>query len=481
MPQHKRSAFRIPARRAVPVAVLSVASALALYATLAAPSATAAPTVRSDFNGDGYADLAVGVPGGSADGIAKAGFVHILWGSANGLDGTATKISQASEGIPGTAEAADRFGFAVQAADFDDDGFADLAVTAPGEQVTDTSTTHEGAAYVLWGSAKGLKSGLTVAKGVDGQQLGRLLTAGDYDDDGDQDLVLTVAGEEGGSAMLRPGPLTKEQPLDLVEGYDFGDARALTSADFDGDGTDDLAATFQGTESSGTRVRTLVSGTWTTLWRTTDFGTALAAGDFDGDGRKDLAIGDVHANSEAESTYCEDRLGGAVATVYGAAGSTLGGKVTCTTQSSPEVGGTAESGDNFGASLAVADLGGSGDGLLAGASHEAVGSVAKAGAYWELRAGSDGVFTGPSFTQNSSGIAGTAEEGDLFGTALTSAPYDDAHHGDLVIGAPGENAGTGGVWYRPSAGDATRLAAVSFTPGKLDLSGAVAYGGVLGK
>jgi hypothetical protein len=474
----------------VPVAVLGVATAIALYATVAVPSAGAAPGVRSDFNGDGYADLAVGVPGGTADSRARAGFVHILWGSADGLGGSATKISQASAGIPGTAEAADQFGYAVQAADFDDDGFSDLAVSAPGEKVTDTSTTHEGAAYVLWGSAKGLKSGVTVAKGQEGQQLGRLLTAGDYDDDGDADLGLSVEGEEGDSTLLRPGPLATDAPTELVEGYDFGDVRALTSADLDGDGTDDLAVTYQGLESSGTRVRTLASGGWKTLWFSGDFGTALAAGDFDGDGRADLAIGQVHSDPETGGTYCEDVLGGAIAVVYGEPGSTLGGPRTCTAQSSPGVGGTAESEDNFGDALAVTDLDGSGrDGLLAGASHEAVGPVARAGAYWELRAGSAGMLTGPSFTQNSSGVPGRAETGDLFGAAVTSASYDGVRYGDEVIGAPGETVsesgstagGSGGVWYRPSAGDDPLLPAVSLTPAKLEVSGAVGYGGVLGR
>ncbi|TQE23820.1 VCBS repeat-containing protein [Streptomyces ipomoeae] len=473
-----RSRGRAP-RRVLPAAVLVVASGLAV-AALTAPSANAVAPVRGDFNGDGYADLAVGVPAGTADGQAKAGFVHVLWGSANGIGGSGTKISQASTGVPGTAEAGDQFGFAVQAADFNGDGLADLAVTAPGEQLS--SDAHEGAAYVLWGSAKGLKSGLTIAKGVQDQQLGRLLTVGDYDGDGDQDVVLTVAGEEGGASVLRPGPLTTAAPVTLVEGYTFGAARALTSADFDGDGADDLAVTFQGMESSGTRVRSLASGTWETRWYTSDWGSALAAGDFDGDDHTDLAIGEVHPNVEADGTYCEDRDGGAIATVYGAAGGTLGGKVTCTSQSSPHVGGTAEAEDNFGASLAVVDLDGSGpDSLLAGASHEAVGTVTRAGAYWELEAGPDGVFTGPSFSQNSSGVPGTAEKGDLFGAALTAADYDTKAYDDHVIGAPGENAPSGALWYRPSAGDGPRLAAVAFTPAKLGLSGAVAYGGVLGR
>ncbi|WP_159770633.1 FG-GAP-like repeat-containing protein [Streptomyces sp. HM190] len=476
-----RRALTVARPSALPAAVLVTVAGLGLgLGMVVAPPATAAGSVRGDFDGDGYADLAVGVPAGTADGHARAGFVHVLWGSADGLGGRSTRIDQASGGIPGTAEAGDQFGYAVRAADFDADGYADLVVTAPGEQVGGTGG-HEGAAYVLWGSARGLRAGLTVAKGEPGQRLGRLVTAGDYDGDGDRDLVLAVSGEEGGATVLRPGPLSAAAPTTLVEGYDFGDARALTSADFDGDGRDDLAVTYKGLEISGTRVRSLAPGGWTTRWQAADFGSALAAGDFDGDGRTDLAIGEVLPDPEAEHPSCADRLGGALATVYGAADSTLGGQVTCTTQSSPGVGGTAEAEDNFGAALAVVDLDRSGpDSLLVGASHEAVGSVVRAGAYWELEAGGDRVFTGPAFTQSSAGVPGTAEEGDLFGAAVAAADFDTAGYDDHVIGAPGENAPSGALWYRPSAGDASRLPAVSLTPAKLGLTGASGYGAVLG-
>ena len=36
---------------------------------------------RSDFNGDGAADLAVGVPGEDVDGISNAGAVNVISGS----------------------------------------------------------------------------------------------------------------------------------------------------------------------------------------------------------------------------------------------------------------------------------------------------------------------------------------------------------------------------------------------------------------
>ena len=53
---------------------------------------------------------------------------------------------------------------------------------------------------------------------------------------------------------------------------------------------------------------------------------------------------------------------------------------------------------------------------------------------------------------------------------MTAADFDTAKYDDHVIGVPGENTGSGAVWYRPSAGDAPRLAAVALAPAKLGLA-----------
>jgi hypothetical protein len=76
-----------------------------------------------DFNGDGFDDLAVGVPGEEVGGAAGAGGVNILYGSAGGLTGANQLLTQANP------EAGDSFGSAALAkGDFNHDGFTDLAV-----------------------------------------------------------------------------------------------------------------------------------------------------------------------------------------------------------------------------------------------------------------------------------------------------------------------------------------------------------------
>lgn len=119
-----------------------------------------------DVNGDGYADVAVGIPEEDLEaGQADAGSVVQLYGGAGGLSGTgAQAFTQDTAGVPGVAEAGDHFGAAVQLADTNGDGMADLSVGAPDE---DGAHTSSGAAWVLRGKAAGLTTDGVVSFGPD--------------------------------------------------------------------------------------------------------------------------------------------------------------------------------------------------------------------------------------------------------------------------------------------------------------------------
>ncbi|OKJ97244.1 FG-GAP repeat protein [Streptomyces sp. CB02400] len=92
----------------------------------------------ADIDGDGYADLAVGVPGEDIGTVADAGGVRILRGSAAGLTAVGAKsFDQSSAGVPGTAEKGDRWGGQVRLADTDADGRSELLAAAPGENTDD--------------------------------------------------------------------------------------------------------------------------------------------------------------------------------------------------------------------------------------------------------------------------------------------------------------------------------------------------------
>ncbi|MEN8163012.1 MAG: FG-GAP repeat protein, partial [Acidobacteriota bacterium] len=71
----------------------------------------------TDFNGDGFDDLAVGVPAEDINTTVNAGWVMILFGTATGVSVDNTTISQSNGG--GSVEEGDFFGWAVAAAPFE--------------------------------------------------------------------------------------------------------------------------------------------------------------------------------------------------------------------------------------------------------------------------------------------------------------------------------------------------------------------------
>ncbi|MFF5587239.1 FG-GAP-like repeat-containing protein [Streptomyces hygroscopicus] len=117
-----------------------------------------------DVNGDGYADVAVGIPYENLEaGQEESGSVVQLYGGPNGLSGTgAQAFTQATAGVPGAAEAGDHFGTAVRLADTDGDGKDDLAVGAPDE---DGAQADSGAVWVLRGRTGGLTTDGVVSFG----------------------------------------------------------------------------------------------------------------------------------------------------------------------------------------------------------------------------------------------------------------------------------------------------------------------------
>src|SRR5262245_9997165 len=113
------------------------------------------PVAAGDFDNDGYADLAIGVPRESIGTTEIAGAVNVLYGGAAGLTGAGSQyLNQNRPGVASFAETRDLFGVATAPSDFDLDGFADLAVGAAGESGT---TLHAvGGVNVFYGNSSGL-------------------------------------------------------------------------------------------------------------------------------------------------------------------------------------------------------------------------------------------------------------------------------------------------------------------------------------
>ena len=90
-----------------------------------------------DFDGDGYDDLAVGVPGEDFPNAAEAGLVQVYYGHPSGALTRWRFFRQAALLIDPQIEAGDRFGQVLATGDFNGDSYDDLAVGATGEDFGD--------------------------------------------------------------------------------------------------------------------------------------------------------------------------------------------------------------------------------------------------------------------------------------------------------------------------------------------------------
>ncbi|MDN3352976.1 FG-GAP-like repeat-containing protein [Actinomadura sp. DC4] len=473
--------------------------AAAIHAAAAPAKATAAAAVKAaatgakpyDFNGDGYADVALGDPYGKVGSLSSAGFVSIAYGAKTGATGSKKQvISQNTAGVPGSAEATDHFGYSVASLDYDHDGYADLLVGAPDEDTT--SGSNAGSETILWGSKSGLTGtgSQTLAEPSNagaGHRFGFALATGDIDGDGVTDWVDTSPGDayfwtfaSGGQALRATSartfhPATKFR---AVRGAKSGlkadavttlDALIPATGDVDGDGRTDLVVAWRNSKAEpksqyGFDVWTSVEATSPAneVLTKTD---ALAVGDFDGDGYADVAAG-ASDDSGREHSHLVVFKGDAS---VGMSDSTMINEDTA------GVPGATALGDKFGASLSAGDVNKDGKADLAvGLPGRTVSSKARAGEAIVLYGSASGLTgTGSqAVSQSTANVAGAAEVDDAFGTGVSLLDVTGDGRADLIAGASGENSLDGAVSVLlGGAGGVTGTGSTGFGAGTIGVTG----------
>jgi FG-GAP repeat/Trypsin len=447
-----------------------------------------------DFNNDSRDDLAVGFPGNQIEGNQRSGSINIYFGSETGLEFYQT-LDQSNLGMN---ETGDLFGTSLAAGDFDDDGIEDLAVGAPGEKPG--ADPRSGYVFLFKGTKSGLKpwfglsqNGLGANESSD--MFGYALAAGDFDDDGIEDLAVGAPGEKPGSdprsgyvflfkgtkSGLKPWSGLSQNGLGINESNDmFG--YALAAGDFDGDAIEDLAIgapgenpggpvidsenaytyrssgyvfVFKGTHSGLKKWKGLqqyiyaglklgIMGTFENSTQCKEhgdlFGWALAVGDFNHDNRQDLAVGAPgFAPPNLEEPTSSDIHTGAVFVFPG----TSKGPSEKWDYIIPE--GNKDQGDWFGASLATADFDGDQkDDLSVGAPGKSPWYGYESGlVYIYLGSSMSGSFY-PIKSSDAWYMFGQEpidlnDEGDWFGGALATGDFNNDGYADLIVGAQGQN------------------------------------------
>src|SRR5262245_20627429 len=236
------------------------------------PPGISSGVARGDFNGDGYGDLAVGVPYEDLNFVNAPGAVNIIYGSADGLTTNNDQFFEMRDfGLNLVANA--HFGWALAAGNFNGDDYSDLAIGVPGYV--------DGQILVLVGSANGLTTSGGVQLGFAGTRgrvasiegFGSALAWGDFNGDGFGDLAVGAPGSDVvGESLACFNSFTEDKAgaVSVLYGSSTGlrsfGAQVLYQGGCDPQGTGDLI------ESND------------------KFGSSLTAGDFDGDGRTDLVI-----------------------------------------------------------------------------------------------------------------------------------------------------------------------------------------------
>ena len=258
--------------------------------------------VGADLTGDGIDDLVVGAPDAGTD-SAYSGGVYVFDGPVRGtmLQDDASMTVPLPDGAWGA-------GIRLDAADFDDDGSAELLI---GGTRTD-STASSGGLWIYEGPLTGTSEPISsFSPGISTNFASSFQPLEDVDGDGRTDLV--VGGWQSnwsgtsltGQAWVFTGPVTSwslaDAAWDLTSArYSYFGSTVADAGDVDGDGYTDFWVTAPGQDETYLFLgaATPAASSWEdhalVLFNSenaTGSFQPLASGDFNGDGDVDVAMG----------------------------------------------------------------------------------------------------------------------------------------------------------------------------------------------
>jgi D-alanyl-D-alanine carboxypeptidase/FG-GAP repeat len=430
-----------------------------------------------DFNGDGFGDLASGVPGKLTVSTFRTGAVIVNRGTKWGIGWNNSAMLTPFDGghltDPGIGY---RFGRALAVGDFDGDGFDDLAVGASDSAVQRV--------FIYRGSPTGLLAAPTVWKAADysvssgsADEFGAALAAGRLDNDGYDDLVIGAPGRSGdtgavfvlrGSAgglvlpaaggVITPASFTftlssgcrfgSSLAIGNVGGFNFGDVLAGAPL-HDEVGAIDAGAVvlIPGVDTgsglaAGAALPFFYSDVLTP--RTgAKLGTAIAIGDFRGDGgHLDFATSAVFGSTDDTDAVFVWR--GLIIPAFE--------RIIDSPLPVANVG-------KFGNAMAAGDLNGDGRDDLIVSAPDATGStpaLLREGVVYAFNGGPTGPFPTPGTVLRESLYERTAEASLEFGFSLTTGRTTSGLRDSLFIGTPGKDNSSGEVvdyspWRQPTS------------------------------
>ena len=438
-----------------------------------------------DFDADGRDDLVIGTPDEDFVGL-NAGQVDVY--SSLGLHFFHIQRTFRQNGTIGADEGSendDRMGGTLAVGDYDGDGYDDLAIAAPSEDTVAPFGTgicghlglcdDIGLVQIIWGRDGGLfENQATTLDFFQAQfdthepltlpmNMGACLAAGDYDQDGIDDLAIGAPGSDfGENADGALSLMHGETDRNFVhDGY----VTRASSSSFDRLGSACAIGRFATPSDINYFKRVVVAGCpgcdpassgeagllledqGNTLDEIpqTDFGTAgngandgfgshFAVGDFDDDGFEDLAIGVPNKNDGGVTDS------GRVYVAFGAsAGLPLGGFRILGLDSFPGV--ALEEDAHFGAALAAGDLDGDGvDDLAIGAPN--LGNDDRGFVFVAFGKRNTSLLDiRAAFVISAPSVGGSAQGSAHFGAALAIGDMGASSAAELAISAPDENAG----------------------------------------